>query len=160
MPSDITTPATFAYSAGAARTTRIVSALFRYSSSSIVTSFDTPLTEPAEIPSLSTQKRQIAIGSVEIGGKRYPVYVEMQEQLRQQRVNEAIVDAFEAVNARVDEVALYARLNAVEALAESANDKASEAQTTVAQVSTSAASTFGSIDPIYQTEFEDGLSPL
>lgn len=153
------TPASLTFSGGAVRDTRIAPKRLIFTGGTITTTRDTPLTTAAEIPQLNTQQRQVPIGYVDIKGQRYPVYVEAQEQLRQQRMIEAIVDAFVAVNARVDEVALYARLNAVEALAEVANDNATAAQTTVATVQTAVSQTFSAIDPIYQNTFEDLVEP-
>jgi len=68
---------------------------------------------------------------------------------------EAIEGAFETVNARVDEVAILARLAAVESLADAANDNAIVAQATAAQVSVAVEQTFNEIDPVYRDFYED-----
>lgn len=152
MPSDITTPATLTYGGGALRSTRIAPALLTYATSSIVTTRDTPLSTAAVIPALDRLVRFIDKSDGE---------TEEQFQRRQliwQQTMEAIEGAFAAVNARVDEVALYARLNAVEALAESANDNATAAQTTANAVSTATRQTFVAIDPIYGDEYDSNVS--
>ena len=124
-----------------------------YATSSITTTRDTPLTTAAEIPQLNRLVRFIdkADGETEAQFQR--------RQLIWQQTMEAIENAFVAVNARVDEVALYARLNAVELLAEAANDNATQAQATAATIQTAVSQTFADIDPIYQTNFDGRLEP-
>lgn len=151
MPSNITTPASLTYTGGGLRDNRIAPARLTYSTSTITTTRDTPLTTAATIPVLDRLNRFDKLMRGEQVDERF--------QLIWQRTMEAIEDAFTAVNARVDEVALYARLNAVEALAEAANDNATTAQTTAAAVQTAVSQTFADIDPIYQTAFDGRLEP-
>jgi hypothetical protein len=70
-----------------------------------------------------------------------------------------IEQAFVAVNARVDEVALYARLNAVETLAQAANDNATAAVAQVETVTEAVSQTFTEIDPTYGSNFDGRVEP-
>lgn len=72
-----------------------------------------------------------------------------------QKAMSAIESAFAAVNARVDEVALYARLNAVEQLAQAANDTAVTARVEAASTSAAVQQTFNEIDPVYADFYEN-----
>lgn len=153
MPSDITAPGALVYSAGAIRSNRLKPARLTYATSSITTTRDTPLTTAAQIPTLDRLVRFIdkADGETDQQFQR--------RQLIWQQTMEAIEAAFAAVNARVDEVALYARLSAAELLAQAANDNAAQAQATAATIQAAVSQTFADIDPIYQTNFEGRIEP-
>lgn len=144
MPS--ITPAPLTYTGGTLRTKRVVPARLTFTASSIVAGHDSPLSTAAEIPELN----------------RLTVYDRppgMDEAIWNRQVAlhqdfcEKIESAFTAINARVDEVALYARLTAVEALAQAANDNAVAAVETAEQVSTAAEQTFGEVDPTYAERY-------
>lgn len=68
-----------------------------------------------------------------------------------------IEGAFEAVNARVDEVALYARLAAVEQKAEAANDNATAARQEAQTVSAATRETFTRVDPALGAQYDELL---
>lgn len=149
MPSDVTTPATFAYVAGSVRTHRVAPARLTYSASStLVSSKDTATTTAAEIPELDrlTSLERILNDDGTPTVRLMAIW---------QSTMEAIESAFEAVNARVDEVAILARLSAVETLAQAANDNANTAQATAQTVSTAVADTFADIDPVYRDQFNE-----
>jgi hypothetical protein len=148
---DITTPAALTYSGGALRTFRVVPARLTYTAATVTTARDTSLTTAAVIPQLDRLRRMDRI--VRDDG------VDPRFQYIWQQTMEAIEGAFETVNARVDEVAILARISAVEALSQAANDNAVAAQATVATVSAAVATTFTQIDPIYQTRYLDELEP-
>lgn len=154
MPSNITTPATFAYTAGSLRNTRIAPTRLTYSAStSLVTSKDTSTTTAAEIPELD----RLTIVD-RIPGEDERSF--MRRAAIWQSTMQAIEDAFTAINARVDEVAILARLSAVEAKAEVANDNAVVAKATADNAVIATQETFGEIDPVYRTKFSEIYSPL
>lgn len=150
--ADITSPAALSYSGGTLRTSRVAPARLRYSGGTVSGSIETPLTTPATIPSLNrlTQWDRPEGWPEESWQRFMAIWQEMCG---------AAEDAFVAVNARVDEVALYARLNRVEQLAAAANDNASAAQTSVTQVQAAVSQTFAEIDPIYETSFNGRVEP-
>lgn len=152
--ANVTTPATFEYTGGGIRSTRINGARFRYSpSTTLVSSKDTPTTTAAEIPQLDVLQRQTSY----FDAQGRPT---VQMQLHYQRMVEAIVSAFEAVNQRVDEVAILARLSAVEAKAEVANDNAVEARAIADTVKTATQQTFDTVSPGSGDTFNDTLVAL
>lgn len=153
MPSNITAPATLAYNGGSLRSNRLDAARLTYTGGTFTTTRDTPLTTAAAIPQLDRLVRFIDKSDGETDAQF------QRRQLIWQQTMEAIERAFVAVNARVDEVALYARLNAVEALAEAANDNATAAQATASTVQTAVSQTFADIDPVYQTNFNERVEP-
>lgn len=144
MPNIV--PAPFAYSAGSLAAKRLVPALFRFSGNRVLGSKVTPVTEAAATPELDRLRRFDALVK---GNQVSPRF-----QIIWQQTMEAIEQAFEAVNARVDEVALYARLNAVEQLASSANDNANAAQKEVVKVKAATRQAFDAVDPSLGEEFE------
>lgn len=150
MPN-ITAPAALEYSAGAVRSGRIVPTRLRYTAGNVTSSKDTPLTAPAEIPQLNRLQR---FDKLVRGDEVDPRF-----QLIWQRTMEAIESAFEAVNARVDEVAILARISAAEQLAQAANDNAVSAQQTATAIQTAAQQTFNDIDPNLAASFGDRLEP-
>ena len=140
MP-DITTPSPLTYTGGALRTKRLVPSLLAFTPGSVTSSKDTPTSAAAVIPKLDRLNRADGFDT------RF--------QWIWQQTMEAIEGAFETVNARVDEVAILARLAAVESLADAANDNAVVAQATAAQVSVAVEQTFNEIDPVYRDFYED-----
>lgn len=152
MP-DITAPASLDYTGGMLRSGRIAPARLTYAAGEVLAGRDTPLTTPADIPVLNRLIRMIdkADGETEKQFKR-------RQQIWQSTM-EAIEEAFRAVNARVDEVAILARISAVEQLAEAANDNAVLAKASADVVAAAAADTFAAIDPGYADQFLDGLTP-
>tara|TARA_R100001086_G_scaffold180400_5_gene100177 strand:- start:4104 stop:4562 length:459 start_codon:yes stop_codon:yes gene_type:complete len=152
MVANITSPATVNFSGGSFRDTRVKPARLRFTGGQVTTLRDTPLSTQAEIPRLDRLTRwEKPEGFTPQGWER--------QMAIWQKQCEAIEAAFVAVNARVDEVALYARLNAVEALAEAANDNAVTAQATAATVSTAVSETFAQIDPTLGDSYTDRLEP-
>lgn len=148
MATNVTVPATFEYTAGSLRTTRVVPARFAYTASStLISSKDTSTTTAAAIPELdrltSFEKLLNPDGTPT---QRFMGLI--------QSYAEQIESAFEAVNARVDEVAILARLNAVETLAQVANDNAVAATATATAVAAATQETFADIDPVYRDQFE------
>lgn len=153
MPN-ISGAASFAYSGGRIRTTRIDGARFRYSpSTTLISSKDSPTTTLAEIPQLDRLQRQ----TVYFDAQGRPT---IQMQLHFQRMVEAIESAFEAVNARVDEVAILARLSAVEVKAEVANDNAVAAQATVNNVREATKTTLNTVSPGAGDDFDTTFNEL
>lgn len=152
MPSNIATPALFEYLGGSIRSTRIKPARFRYTASSVTTSKSTPTTTAAEIPQLDRLRR---FDKLMQGDQIDPRF-----QLIWQRTMEAIESAFEAVNRRVDEVAIFARLSAAEALAEAANDNAVVAKATVETVKVATQTSFDTVSPDAATRFAEELALL
>ena len=153
MPSNITAAASLNYTGGSIRCARIVPARLRYTGGTFTSSKDTPLTTAAVIPQLNRLFRLVD----KVDGE-----TDKQFQRRQQiwqTTMEAIEAAFEAVNARVDEVALYARLSAVETAAQVANDNVATLTTTVTTIQTATENTFTEIDPLYGQDFSDRLDP-
>lgn len=153
MPN-ITAPAAFEYVGGGLRTMRLAPARLRYSASTqLVTSGDTPLSAVAEIPTLDRLTRW-----------EKPQGYSAQDWERQmaiwQKAMGAIEDAFVAVNARVDEVALFARLSAVEAKAEVANDNANTALNEAVVVREATRTTFAASDQALQDAFDEELERL
>lgn len=146
MPS--ISPAPLTFTGGTLRTSRIVPARLRFTGGTVAVVSDTPTSTAAEIPELATLKRQ----NVYFTSAGNPT---AQMQLHWQRTMEAIVSAFEAVNARVDEVAILARLSAVEAKADAANDNAVAAQSQVAVTNAAVQATLTQIDPTYGDYYED-----
>lgn len=141
-------PASLSYTGGSLRTTRVVPARFRLTGGTFTVTIETPTTTAAEIPKLDRIMRQERIvGSDDTASQRF--------QLIWQQTMVAIESAFEAVNARVDEVAILARLSAVEAKADAANDNAVAAQSQVAVTSAAVQATLTQIDPTYGDYYED-----
>lgn len=138
--ANVTTPATFEYEGGTLRTSRVVPARFAYTAGSFLTESESPTTTEAEIPNLD----RLTFGD-KIPGESEQSF--MRRAAIWQKTMEAIESAFEAVNARVDEVAILARLNAVEAKAEAANDNAVAAKATADSASVAVEQTFQQIDP-------------
>lgn len=151
MPSNIATAATFAYSGGSIRSTRIKPARLHYRAGDVTTSKSTPLTTAAEIPQLDRLTRYDKLTRGEQVDPRF--------QFIWQQTMEAIESAFEAVNQRVDEVAILARLSAVEQLAEVANDNAVSAKNTAETVKTATLQTFDVVSPGAGDTFNDALGP-
>lgn len=149
MP-DISTPAPLEYTGGLLRTNRLVPARLNYSGGTITTARDTPTTAPVDIPSLNRLTRWDKFPGVDDEAWQRFMAI-WQEKC------EAIEAAFVAVNARVDEVALLARLSAVEALASTANDNATIAQATASQVSEAVQQTFTEVDPVYGDRYGELL---
>lgn len=147
MPS--ITPATLTYTGGTLRTSRVVPARLRYTGGTVMVAADTPTTTAAEIPKLDRLFRQIDKADGETD-KQF-----QRRQLIWQQTMEAIEGAFTAVNARVDEVAIFARLSAVEAKADAANDNAVAAQQAAAVTSDAVQETFNEIDPTYAKYYDD-----
>lgn len=141
MPS--ITPAALTFTGGTLRTNRVVPARLRYTDGTVRVASDTPITTAAEIPKLDRLFRAIDKADGETD-KQF-----QRRQLIWQQTMEAIESAFEAVNARVDEVAILARLSAVEAKADAANDNAVAAQQVAAVTSAAVQETFNEIDPAY-----------
>ena len=152
MP-DITSPAPLTYSGGLLRSGRLVPASLTYAAGEVMADRGTPLSAPAVIPILNRLVRMIDKADGES---------EKQFQRRQQiwqSTMEALENAFRAVNARVDEVAILARISAVERLAEVANDNAVAAKATAETVAAATSETFAAIDPGYSEQFEERLDP-
>lgn len=148
MVANITSPATVNFSGGSFRDTRVKPARLRFTGGRVTTSRDTPLSTQAEIPRLDRLTRwEKPEGFTPQGWER--------QMAIWQKQCEAIEAAFVAVNARVDEVAILARLSAVEELAEVANDMATEAVATATQVSAATHATFVEVDPVYGSIYND-----
>lgn len=150
--ANITAPARLEYTRGALRCTRIVPARLAYRGSSVLTTAATGTTTLAEIPELD----RLTFAD------RLSGETDMQFMRRAaiwQKTMLAIESAFEAVNQRVDEVAILARLATVEAKAEVANDNAIIAQTTATQASTAVETTFSQIDQNL-ADFYASLAPF
>lgn len=82
---------------------------------------NTEASSAVAVPKLDRAADILPIGEVRNG----KIYYTVKEQLRQQRVLEAIEEAFTATNAKVDDnTAILARLTAAEELAQAANDNA------------------------------------
>lgn len=150
MPN-VTAPAALEYTGGAIRCSRPVPARLAYTAGNLSTSASTTTTTAAEIPKLDRLRR---FDTLVRGNEVDPRF-----QLIWQQTMEAIEGAFEAVNARVDEVAILARLSNVESLAAAANDNAVAAQATATQVSEAAKQTFSTIDPNLADTFDDFNTP-
>lgn len=144
MPS--ITPAALTYTGGTIRTSRVVPARLSFTTSSIVAGHDSPLSTEAEIPTLDRLTVYDKFPGVDDAAWHRFVAI-WQDKC------EKIESAFEAINARVDEVALYARLTAVESLAQVANDNATAAVETAEQISTAAEQTFAEVDPTYAERY-------
>lgn len=138
--TDIITPARFEYERGELRGVRIVPTRFAYTAGSFLTGSESPTSTAAEIPELD----RLTFGD-KIPGESEQSF--MRRAAIWQKTMEAIESAFEAVNARVDEVAILARLSAVEAKAEAANDNANEAKTVANTANVAVEQTFSQIDP-------------
>lgn len=151
MP-DITAAASLDYTGGTLRTGRLVPARLRYQSSTITATRDTPLSTAAEIPNLNRLYSAEQLTNPN-GTPTHRLMAIWQEAMTQ------IEQAFVAVNARVDEVALYARLNAVETLAQAANDNATAAVAQVETVTEAVSQTFADIDPVYSGSFDMRVKP-
>ena len=150
MP-DIAAPAALVYSPGALRVSRIAPARLRFTAGTVMSERDTPLSAPVVIPVLNRLNRLIDKADGE---------TDKQFQRRQQiwqSTMQAIEQAFVAINARVDEVAILARISAVEQLAEVANDNAVSAKATAETVAVAAEETFATIDPTLADTFNNGL---
>ena len=150
MPS--LTPASFGYTGGSFRSTRPSPARLGFAPGSFLTSKDTPISTPAVAPDLDRLVRSLDKADGE---------TDQQFQRRQiiwQQTMEAIEGAFAAVNARVDEVALYARLAAVEAKAEAANDNATAAKANIENITVAAQQTFTDIAPNYGDSFDERVN--
>lgn len=145
-------PASLSYSGGTLRTSRIVPARLTYVGGSAIRTRTSPLSTAAVIPvldRLTVYDKPAGVGDTE-WHRQVAIW---------QSAMEAIEEAFAAVNARVDEVALYARLQAVETLAQAANDNATVAKQTVEQASAAVQETFQQIDPVYADYYESRLLP-
>lgn len=152
MPN-ITAPAAFGYDGGSIRSTRIKPGMFRFrASTSLVSSKDSVVTADVAIPQLDRLRR---FDKLMRGDEVDPRF-----QIIWQRTMEAIEAAFEAVNARVDEVAILARLSAVEVKAEVANDNAVKAQAEVEIVQQAAGNTFNVSDPTLANQYQEELDRL
>jgi uncharacterized protein YukE len=129
----------------------MVPARLRFTAGTVTAARDTPLSEPVVIPVLNRLNRLIDKADGE---------TDKQFQRRQQiwqSTMKAIERAFVAINARVDEVAILARISAVEQLAEVANDNAVSAKATAETVAVAAEETFATIDPTLADTFNNGL---
>lgn len=146
--ANVTAPARFAYTGGAIRCSRIVPARFRYTAGSFLSGSETGTTTAAEIPELDrlTFADRIPGESEQSFIRRAAIW---------QKTMLAIESAFEAVNARVDEVAILARLSAVEAKAEAANDNATFAAANAQAAATAAEQTFERADPTLADAYRD-----
>jgi hypothetical protein len=140
------TPASFGYTGGTLRTSRIAPALMTFTGGNITPGHDSPLSTEAEIPVLD--RLTVYDKFPGVGDAEWHRFVAIWQDKC-----EKIESAFEAINARVDEVALYARLATVESLAQVANDNAAAAQATAEQVSTAAEQTFAEVDPTYAERY-------
>lgn len=151
MP-DITAAAPLDYAGGTLRTSRIAPARLRYTAGSFLTSSESPVSTAVDIPALNRlySAEQLTNPSGTPTRRLMALWQEAMTQIEQ---------AFAAVNARVDEVALFARLNAVESLAQAANDNATAAVAQVETVSQAVSETFTEIDPVYGGNFSDRLEP-
>ena len=150
MP-DITQPASLVYGAGALRCSRIVPARLRYNSGSVMVERETPATDPVATPKLDRLQRFDRLMQGDSVDPRF--------QLIWQQTMKAIEDAFVAINNRVDEIAILARISAAEQLAQTANDRSVVAEQRVAVVEQAAQETFTSIDPVLGDRFQDGIQP-
>jgi hypothetical protein len=148
---DITAPASLIYGPGALRSNRVAPARLRYFPGNVMTERDTPTTTPATIPVLDRLQR---FDELMQGEGVHPRF-----QLIWQRTMQAIEEAFVAINNRVDEVAILARLTAAEQLAQSANDRAVTAEQRVVVVEQAAVQTFTSIDPTFGDQFQNEIQP-
>lgn len=155
MAADVTTPASFSYTVGSLRTARPVPARFRYTASTtLVSTKDSDTSAAVTIPELD---RLLPLDRLlnEDGTPSIRFMSIWQSTM------DAIETALEATNAKVDDnSAILARLTAAEELAQAANDNAVEAQATAATIQTATEETFAVIDPIYQTEFNNKVSPI
>lgn len=127
----------------------MVAARLIYRAGTVMSERDTPLTAPALIPVLDRLQRYDKLTQGDAVDARF-------QTIWQQTVK-AIEDAFVAVNARVDEVAILARVSAAEALAQTANDNAVTAAAAIAVVQTAVAETFTDIDPVLGDTFDDRI---
>jgi hypothetical protein len=140
------TPAPFGYTGGTLRTSRVVPALVTFTTSSIVAGHESPTSTAAVVPVLD--RLTVYDKFPGVGDAEWNRFVAIWQDKC-----EKIEEAFTAINARVDEVALYARLTAVESLAQVANDNAVAAVETAEQVSTAAEQTFAEVDPTYAERY-------
>lgn len=150
MPSDVTTPALFAYTAGGARDTRPAPVRLVYSASTTLV-----LTKDSDV--------SVAVDALDLD-RLLPLDRLLNEDgtpsLRFMAIWQTMCDQIEsaiaATNAKVDDnTAILARLTAAEALAEAANDNAAAATATATAVQTATAQTFADIDPVYQDSFNE-----
>ena len=142
MP-DITAPAPLAFSGGTLRQWRVVPARLTYTAGNVMSARDTA-TGTVTVPTLNRLYRLADKSSGETD-KQF-----QRRQLIWQQSMEAIEEAFEALAARVDELAgILARLTAAEQLAQAANDTAISAVTQVSAVSTAVEQTFADVDPTF-----------
>jgi len=150
--ADITAPAALSYTGGVLRTSRIVPARLRFTGGVVGAGVSTPTTTAVEIPVLDrlTSMEQLTEGDGTPTVRLMSIWQDAMERIE---------SAFEAVNARVDEVALYARLSAVEAKADAANDNAIAAKQTAEVTSVAVQETFTQVDPIYGQAFADRIVP-
>lgn len=140
-------PGALTYDGGALRTARIVPARLSFAAGGFIGEVGTPTTAAAATPELDNWTRTDRPASIsESDWVRW--------MARDQRFTDAIEAAFRAVNQRIDEVAIMARLNRVETLAQAANDTATQAQVVVEQTSTAVQETFQQIDPTYADYYE------
>lgn len=154
MATDVTTPATLTYTGGTLRSTRPVKARFRYTASTtLVSSKDSDTSDAVTVPDLDRLLSQDRLLNPD-GTPSIRFMAIWQSTM------EAIENALEAVNAKVDDnSAILARLTAAETLAQAANDNAVAAQATAETVKAATSETLAIIDPIYQTEFNDRVIP-
>lgn len=150
MP-DITVSASLDFYGGVFRDTRVAPASLTFGAGDVTMGSDTQLTAETLIPKLDRLNRI----SDKASGETQQQF--QRRQLIWQQSMEAIEAAFEAVNSRVDELAILARLTRAEGLAEVANDNAIAAQESVSQVTAAVSQTMADIDPIYQDAFDDRI---
>lgn len=152
MAADVTTPATFSYTAGSPRDTRPAAVRFRYTAStSLVSTKDSDTSTSVTVPDLD---RLLPLDRL-LNEDGTPSLRFM--AIWQTMCNE-IESALEATNAKVDDnSAILARLTATEELAQAANDNANEAQATAAVVQSATADTLADIDPVYRESFNERI---
>lgn len=151
MPN-ISAAASLDYTGGTLRTSRMVPARMTYTAGNITTASDSPISTAVDIPALNRLYSAEQLTNPN-GTPTHRLMALWQEAMTQ------IEQAFVAVNARVDEVALYARLNAVETLAQAANDNATAAVAQVETVTEAVSQTFADIDPVYSGSFDMRVKP-
>lgn len=151
--ANVTTPASFSYTGGSIRSTRIKPARFRYTAGSFVSSKDSSTSGAATVPDLDRLTRFDRLTEGDQVTARF--------QFIWQQTMEAIEEAFEAVNQRVDDnSAILARLTAAEAKAEAANDNANAAKVTADAVKVAAKETFDTVSAGSGTTFNERIADL